>query len=255
MLDHDSSGLRERALSLHAAGNTAEAISVVRRSLRRHGADGRLWELLALLAFAVGDLALAQSAAEQASLSVPLSPRGQIVLAQCYDASRHRQAAVAIYRHLAGQSGLEADLLEPLAAGLGRYGECQLALQVCREAARRLPMETGPLVGIVHYLRRLRAPVEQILPVMFRAHYLDSERAEYRVMLAWMLFESGLRDQAAALLGPVAPAEFSCIRCLTLMQHVFESVGDQVHSAQCQRRLTALALEWAWRRGGFDTTD
>lgn len=239
----------DRALALHAVGELDQAIVELQQQLKRTSEDGQAWELLGVLAFARVDLTLAQSATEQASLRIPLSPRGQLVLAKCYDHFGHREAAAAIYRHVATLDNLDHDLLDPLASGLGRCGECEQALEVCRLAARQRPDCAAPLLGIVHYMRRLRRPVAQILPAMFRAHHLEPQNAEYRITLAWMLHETGNTPEAAALLEPVAYDEFSCVRCLTLMQHIFDSIGDEERATVCRTRLMVLASQ---RSGGSD---
>jgi tetratricopeptide (TPR) repeat protein len=232
----------DRAKALQARGRLDLAMVSLERRLR-HDDDGQLWELLGIVAFARDDLDRSQSALEEASIRVPLSPRGQITLARCYDNNGLRESAAAIYRHLATLVAVETELLESLAAGLGRYGECELALAVCREASRRMPECTAALMGIAHYMRRLRYDVQEVLPVMFQAHHLAPENCELRISLAWMLYETGLANDAAALLEPVPCAEFSCIRCLTLMQHIFDAVGNEEDADVCRHRLMVLAYE------------
>jgi tetratricopeptide (TPR) repeat protein len=230
-----------RALALHAVGEIDQAIVELQQQLKRSSEDGQAWELLGVLAYARVDLTLAQSATEEASLRIPLSPRGQLVLAKCYDHSGHREAAAAIYRHVATLDALDVDLYEPLASGLGACGEYERALHVCRQAAQRMPDRPAPLVGIVHYMRRLRRPIQLILPVMFRVHHLEPDNAEYRITLACLLHEAGRAAEGAALLRSVAHEEFSCVRCLTRMQHIFDSVGDVERAAVCRSRLSVLA--------------
>src|SRR5262245_41613178 len=45
---------------------------------------GCLWELFGLVDFELGNARGAESALERASLSCPLTPRGQLALAKCY---------------------------------------------------------------------------------------------------------------------------------------------------------------------------
>lgn len=230
-----------RAIEYYEAGELDKAICEAESQLSKDGDDGRLWELLGMLAYAKRDFSLAQSAIEQATVLIPLSARGQLVLGKCYDRSRYRETAAAIYRHVARQSQLASDLLEPLASGLGHCGEFKLALNVCQQAARRTPKSAVPLVGIAYYMRRLGRPIESILPTLARAHRLEPENVEYRISLAWMLHELGRSDDGASLLEQLTIEDFSCIRCLTRMQHIFDSAGDDDRAEKCRTRLMIMA--------------
>lgn len=234
----------ERAARLFTENRLDDAVDMVTGELDQRPDDGRLWELLGTLAYAKENFELAVTAIERASLMIPLAPRAQLVLGKCYDRAGFRESATAIYCHLATLPDLAGDLLAALAAGLGRCGECELALQVCRRAAASFPGRADPHLGIVHYMRRLRRPVKQILPSMFRAHHLEPENVEYRVRLAWMLHESGCSAAGAYLLEGVDCEEFSCIRCLTLMQTIFDSVGDKLNANACRQQLAILANDW-----------
>lgn len=233
-----------RAVELHNAGETNQAIEELRQQLQSHPDHGSMWELLGTLCYAAEDVESAAKALENARVLIPLSARGQLVLAKCYDFAGHRQSAGAIYRHVATLANLDEELFEPLAAGLGRHGEYQKALTVCRTAATEMPDNPEPLMGIVHYMRRLRMPVERILPTLFRAHHLDPENKDCRITLAWLLHEIGRSDEAAYLLEQVECEDYSCIRCLTLMQHIFEAVGKVERATDCRYRLKVLAGEW-----------
>jgi predicted Zn-dependent protease len=252
MSDHKSCATYERALSLASAGESELALDELRQLVEANGEDGRLWELLGTVAYSHDEFALAESALQRASVMVPLSAMGQLVLARCYDRGGYKEAAGAIYRHVAKLPVLSSELLEPLASGLGRSGEPEMALAVCRRAAEAIPDNPDPLIGMVHYMRRLRRPVEQVIPVMFRAHDLDPDNAQYRISLAWMLHEQGRSEEGARLLEPVQCERYSCIRCLTLMQQIFERVGDAAGAAVCRLRLASLRGDCAKRRDDWD---
>lgn len=244
MLNQLVTDLCRGAIKLHQSGQTLRAIDVLRERVNESPDEGRVWELLGMLAYAVNNFKLATESLEHASALLPLSPRAQVVLAKCYDESGHRSAARTIYTHVASLDNLADDLYEPLSAGLGRHGEYQQALTVCRLAARRMPDNPEPLKGIVHYMRRLRMPVERILPTLFRAHHLAPEDQDCRITLAWLLHETGQSDEGVYLLEQVECEEFTCIRCLTLMQHIFEAVGKNDRAGDCRHRLKVLAGEW-----------
>jgi tetratricopeptide (TPR) repeat protein len=244
--------LLSQARELWKAGLLEEAREVLSSAIAADTESLRLWEMLGLVTYEMGDKRIAQPSLERASLLGPLSAAAQVALAKCYDASEHCEAAAAIYRHVARLPEIEVELLEPLAAGLGRAGELEMALEVCRRAARLLPDNPDPLVGIVHYMRRLRRPIERIIPAMFRAHHLEPENSEYRISLAWMLHEIGRSDDAAELLEPVPCEEFTCVRCLTLMQRIFEHVGEDERADVCRTRLSILRSTCPGRDGRRD---
>ena len=202
------------------------------RQLLQHDAEnGRLWELVGVLAYESDDFQLAQSAIERASALIPLSARGQLVLACCYDRSGNRESAGAIYRHISGLGGLAVDLLEPLAAGLGRHGELEMALNICRQAASELPESTTPLVGMIYFMRRLRRPHELILAVALRACNLDPHNFECRIAAAWLLHEAGRSQEGAVLLKEVDVSQCACVSCRVRMERIFEHALQMAHSA------------------------
>lgn len=233
-----------QATDLHQAGQTLQAMAALHEFLEVDPDHGEAWEMLGLLAHVLDEMALAMSALERANALVPLSARSQLALARCYDRSNFRETAKSIYVYLATLPGLVDDLLEPLAAGLGRHGECQMALAICRQAAKRMPDNPGPLLGIVHYMRRLRIPPERILPTLFQAYRLAPDDNDCRITLAWLLHETGQSAEGARLLEQIDCEEFTCIRCLTLMQHIHESVGNVARANDCRYRLKVIAGEW-----------
>lgn len=240
-------------MQLVESGHAARAIQYLRGRLSESPDEGRLWELLGELAHRQGDSRLAIDAFERAALLVPLHTESQLALARCYESAGHRATSAAIYGFLSDDPRLEAETLEPLAAGLGRCGDHERALGVCRRAADQMPENPQPLMGMVHYMRRLRRPVETIIPVAFRAHRLAPDDPEYRITLAWMLHEVGRTEEGARLIDAMQCEAFSCIRCLSLMQHIFERVGDETNATVCRTRLMVLAS--TRQSDGFTTND
>jgi tetratricopeptide (TPR) repeat protein len=233
-----------QAAELHQLGQTPQAIALLEEYLELNSDVGPAWELLGILAGDREDGQIAIAALEQASSLIPLSIEGQFVLARGYDRASFRESAKAIYLHLATLDRLEEQQLKPLAEGLGRHGEYQMALAICRQAAKRMPESSEPLLGIVYYMRKLRVPPERILPTLFQAYRLAPEDRDCRITLAWLLHETGQSAAGARLLEQLDCAEFTCIRCLTLMQHIHETVGNVDHANHCRHRLKVLAGEW-----------
>jgi tetratricopeptide (TPR) repeat protein len=224
----------------------SKQIGELKLLLQRDAHAGHVWERLGVLEFARGRRAAALHALETASLLVPLTHRGQLALASCYTTSGFPESARAIYWHLAAAIDIETELLADLAAGLGRVGEHELALAVCRDAAQRMPGVAAPLLGIARHLRRLRRPAATVLPYLTRAFELDPTNTECRISLAWILHACGRSVDGAELLDSVAVAEVECVPSLTRMRHVFVAAEDEYCASVCKYRLEALAAQ-RWR--------
>jgi tetratricopeptide (TPR) repeat protein len=219
----------------------AELQQQIQASPQEGVAVGRLWEQLGQLQLRRRQVDGALWSLEIANTLVPLSTRGQFALAASYVATGHIEPARAIYRHLAAAVRMETELLEELAAGLGRVGERELALAVCRDAAQRLPEAAGPQMAIAYYLRRLRRPAATVLPYLKRAFELDPTNVECRVSLAWTLHALGRSADGAELLDQVPLSQLECVRSLMLMRQVFEAACDEHCATACKFQLEALA--------------
>ncbi len=206
-------------------------------------AAGQAWEQLGVLLLQRKHFDAAQWSLETASTLVPLSHASQLALAECYVDSGFVEAARAIYRYLAAAIRIDSELLQALADGLGRVGERDLALDVCREAAQRLPRSAGPLLGIAYYLRRLRRPAATVLPYLKRAFDLDPRNLECRIALAWMLHATGRSADGADLLDELQVAQLECVRSLTMMHRVFEAAAEYNFASACKCRLDSLAAQ------------
>jgi len=229
-----------------SSADLEQQIAELKLQLQADADAGRVWERLGMLELARDRREAALHALETASLLVPLTHRGQLALAACYAASGFPESARAIYRHLAAAIHFETDLLADLADGLGRVGEHELALAVCRDAAQRMPGVAAPLLGIARHLRRLRRPAATVLPYLARAFELDPTNTECRISLAWMLHACGRSADGAELLDSVAVAEVECVPSLTRMRRVFVAAEDEYCASVCKYRLEALAAQ-RWR--------
>jgi hypothetical protein len=151
--------------------------------------------------------------------------------------------ARSIYQHLAERTNVPIYLLSRIASGLGRLGEVHLALQVCRNAARRQPDADAPLFAMTYYMGRLRYPLEVILPVLDRAISLAPERILYRVSKALLLEHNGRIAEAVAA---VRTLEFDdlrslhCGRCLARLSNLFIEAGDDQRAAVCRAALAQM---------------
>ncbi len=228
------------------SGAIEQQVAELNGQLRLDPDVGRVWESLGVLELARDRTEAALHCLETASLLVPLTYRGQLALAACYSTAGFPESARAIYRHLAAAIHIETELLTELAESLGRVGEHELALDVYRDAAQRMPGMAGPLLGIARHLRRLRRPAAAVLPYLIRAFELDPTSTECRISLAWMLHACGRSVDGAELIDSVAVSEVECVPSLTMMRHVFVAAEDEHCASVCKYRLEALAAR-RWR--------
>lgn len=223
----------ETAKSNFLGGRLTEARRELEAGLAVDDESGKLWEMLGCVLHTQGIQERAVECLEQASLLVPLEDASRFILGLGYEHLERGEEASNIFRYLATRDGLEDQLLEPLARALGRRGECEAALIICLEAASREPSDSTPLMGAVFYMRRLRKPHEEVLPLLFRAHHLCPEDNECRIALAWMLHECGRSQDGAYLLSQLDIQDLKCGNCLARMRVVFRAAGDSCNEQLC----------------------
>ena len=234
----------DAAQSLFENGSHDEAVSRLREELSRDDSAGKLWELLGIIEFSRRKIPAALSALEHASLYyAPLSLQAQFVLAECYLERGFHGAASVIYAHLAKADDLRDDYLESLAWGFARVGAYENALAFYGRSVRKRPETQDTLKGIVFCLRKLRRPAQELVPHLAKRYAMDTTDHDARVQLAWALHECERSDGAATLLHETKIPELNCIRCLMLMQSVFEAAADADGELACRLRLEVLAGE------------
>lgn len=209
--------------------------------------DGGLWEFRGLTLTQLKRYPEACHALETASLLAPLSVCGQCGLAQCYLELDRRELARFMFRGLASRRDCPTACLAEIAAGLGRLGELELALQVCREASAREPESDEPLYGMAYYMRKLKYPAALVRAVVARAHRLAPDSTVYRVALAILHEELGDWEQAHAVVRGMPPNRVCCAHCVAHLQTICEMAGDEPAAAACRRRLAELAARPAPR--------
>ena len=238
MTDSKTASVYASAEQLLLDGKLEKARNVLQDALTLDENAGQLWELLGAVHYTENRVQEATRALEQAVLMVPLSNCSQFLLAMCYE--KQGKEVGTILQHLASREDLDDTLLEPLARALGRAGDCEGAIRICSEAARRHPNAPEPLMGIVFYLRRLKRPADELLPILFRAHHLDPGDVDCRITLAWVLHECEQSTEAAYLLSFLPIEEFRCPNCLSSMQVIFRAAGNCECEARCIQTQYAL---------------
>jgi Flp pilus assembly protein TadD len=203
--------------------------------------DAALWEIRGRTLVRLTRYGEACHALEMASLLAPLSLSGQGALAKSYLELGRRELARFLFRGLAARRDCPTTCLSDVAAGLGRLGELELALQVCREASAREPDGDEPFYGMAYYMRRLKYPAALVRAVVSQAHRLAPDSTVYRVALAILHEELGDWEQAHAVVRGVAPDCVCCAHCVARMQAIHELAGDEPAAADCRQRLRELA--------------
>lgn len=233
----------QRATKLFEHGLIAPALAVVTRVLDRFPEEGRFWELAGVIYHAQQDHERALFHLETASTLVPLSARAEAVLAAEHWRSGRVELARDAFIHLASRTDLPTALLAAVAAGLGRTGHPCRALEVCREAARRLPEADEAWYAMAYYMSRLAYPVETVLRVMERALALDPRCVMYRVAVALLCDRAGDVRRAYHFLSGLEVEELvalRCPRCVDRLASIFARAGDAVRHGVCRDRRAAL---------------
>jgi Flp pilus assembly protein TadD len=216
----------DRCLQLYVCGCADDTARAAADAVRQLPDDGHAWQLAGLARLRTGDTAGALAALETATALVPLNPSARCALADCYVRAGKTGLAVDLYDDLAADATCPSALLPGVASGLGAVGADRAALGVCRELARREPGSHEALFGMAYYQRRLGRSVEEVTPLVARAHELAPESAVYRVVLASLLDNLGRRDEAYELLRDVQPASATCPRCLRRILTMFWLAGN-----------------------------
>lgn len=203
--------------------------------------SGRLIELGGLLAYAQGRFGDAVHGFERASLLVALSIEAQLRLAELYARGGRKADARMILAFLASRPDMAIDHLPILAAGLGRIGEYQLALDACREALRREPDFDEALFGMAFYMHMLDYPNECILPLFRRALSLAPDSDLYRLSLAMMCARAESWQEAYRLCCDLELHRVRCANCLKFMLYVFNKAGDRHRGAACLHEIATRA--------------
>jgi tetratricopeptide (TPR) repeat protein len=219
-----------------AQGRIDEAVEQA-RSLVASEHEGWGWALGGLVLRAQHDWPGARQALEEATLFAPLPAEAACALGECYLREEKPELARVVFRHLVLKPDLPYDLLAPLASGLGRLGEYELALAICREAAARTPERDEPLYAMAFFLRRLRRPPEVILSVLQQALRLAPESDVYRLAVAMLHEELGDVQAAGQVLAKLTIEHVRCENCLKRMHAILDRAGDSPRRDACLRQI------------------
>lgn len=234
MTDARAAKLLDEIADLYELERRDECSERLRIGLLERPDDGRFIQWQGLLWHAQGDFAGACRALEVAGLLVPLSIPAQLALADAYARAGKSADARTILRFLAERDDVPTIFLPQLTVGLGRIGEYQLALDVCREASLREPDSDEACYGMAFYMSKLRYPTECVLPLLRRALALEPTRPLYRLALAVVCARSGRRRETYELFCGVEIRNLACASCLQTMIGVFAEFGDNERLAAAE---------------------
>ena len=241
---------RELGQRLLESRELDEVQQVLDTALILYPEDGRLLELQGRVWHCQSRWGSARRAFELAATLVPLSLAAQLAMADSYRRSDQREDALTILSYLASRDDLPAAVLPNVASGLGCIGENQMALEICREAARREPDEDEPLYGMAFYMNRLDYPVECMLPLLQKTVSLEPESQLYRLSLAAMSGRAGDWDEAYESACHVAPGAVHCGNCLQLLATIHDRMGDHERRDACLGQLLRVAQAAQQTAGG-----
>lgn len=205
--------------------------------------DGRAWQLRGFAHFGLGDRRRATAAFESASLLIPLASKAQLRLAQLYLERRRREAAQAIYLHLADRESLPEAEVELVAGGLAAVGAYDEALRFCLAQLGRFDGNHKLSFAAAIAMRRLGRDDAEILNFLQRAHRLQPNDVSYRIALARCLLTENHRSEATRVLDGVDLEATRCIPSLQRMRILFERLNDSERVEHCRARLHAIALQ------------
>ncbi|WP_442482752.1 tetratricopeptide repeat protein [Aeoliella sp. SH292] len=243
----------ERATNLAGHGFLKGAIDVLEVELARAPDDGKAWQLRGELLHQAGDFATALDNMERAQLLVPLTQRGQLVLADCYARCGHKEPAKFAYELLAGEAELDATVAIQVQQGLGSLGEWREAAKLCRRVLEQTPDDDQALFALARALLQLGQPSETAVPLLRRAVYLAPHVEQYRVALVTQLVDQGRCDEAYAELELLPVGELKHVCCKGCLRRLLELAvlhGDSGRAAAFAAQLAKFAEQGASAHGG-----
>ncbi|MEW4486516.1 hypothetical protein AB1L42_00460 [Thalassoglobus sp. JC818] len=238
-------GLFEDALKAYEAGEFENSLLLIKEFLRRKKEDGRGWELLGLIQYSRGRIAVSVSAIERATLYVPLRSVTRVCLALGYARVGQEELGRDLLVDLVNEPVLTTELLLQVAAGLDSLGEPGFALQAARTATEKDPDHAQAFYDLGYYVGRCGYPSSVIEALARHAISLEPERACYRIGLAKLLVGQQREDAAYELVRDLSIEQIkqvNCHKCLQRIVELYQSVGDYRRVILCREKLLQLEL-------------
>lgn len=228
----------------YCEGNLAAAVAAVSARLEVEPNDGHCFELLGLAYRDLAEPYKAADALERASLLVTIHSLSRLCLAECYAALQRLELARDLYLSQAEEQRDDAPFLLMIAAGLEAINEPELAMQLCRQAARIEP-ESGQIIyDMCFYAMRCGCPASLAESLAWRAVELEPENVHFRIGLSSLLLRMKQPDRACRVLRQLKGAQLrqlTCECCLQRIATLYGAAGDAAR-AQCCRQWMAELL-------------
>ncbi|MCG8450405.1 MAG: hypothetical protein MI725_12625 [Pirellulales bacterium] len=231
----------ERATKLFQSGFIRPSLDVIAIELEQDPEQGELWLLRATILHSQAKWEEALPAIETASVLMPLTIGGQLVLADCYSQLGKHELALMLYEHLLAQSPLPVDYYAELYAGFKRAGKLELALSACRKAIELAPDNDEAYFGLAHCMSGLAFAPRQVTTILRKALELAPDKPQYRISLAIQLSLTKRRNEAYGVLAKATPEIIETISCNCAARHLLELCAWAGDEERCSRLGMMLA--------------
>jgi predicted Zn-dependent protease len=225
----------QEAETLLRDGQFTLALERAHLGLRHCPDNSLLWQLHGIALCNLGEFREARRSLETATTLGPLRAQGRCCLADCYAKLGSSELARWMYRRLAADRAVGANLLPAIASGAGAVGDYRCALRVCRRLVRLNPEHHQGLFGVAFYLERLGAPATEVVNWVDQAFRLKPRSMTYRLSLATVFCELRRWDEASELLDAL-PIESACPGALRRMSALYARIGAVGRAQACRKR-------------------
>jgi len=236
----DAESLHAQAQALLDEGQLPAAESAVDSLLSAHPEFGPAWCLKGEIRRRLEDAKGCIEALEAASVRMELPAEIQLRLAECYAAAGRSDLARWLMRDVPAKPDATDCIVLKTACALGRMGDNDQALELCRHVYDRAPDRHEAAFGIAYYMHRTGKEAAEVLPYLQTAHELDPKNTMYRVSLALCLNRLGRCDEAYRMASNVDVSRVEWPHCLTRLLEIYAGAGDQSRYLDCQARLRQL---------------
>jgi Flp pilus assembly protein TadD len=221
------------------SGQLQTAEKQARLALSSSPDDGRVRELLGQILSRTKRPIEAREQLEIASCLVPLSPNGQLLLAECYLGEGHLQLALDMLSHLSRRDDADVLVLRSAAEAADSCDHPWIAREIAIRAARRFS-DAQLWYELGYYCVRMGCPVRHAEGHARKAIELDPENVEYRIGLCSLLAKNDRLSDAFELVRRFGKNEVDrvcCESCLRTLLTVYELSNDSLRASLCQTRL------------------
>ncbi|MFK7817522.1 MAG: hypothetical protein AB8G99_02290 [Planctomycetaceae bacterium] len=231
-------GMQELTQQIESGQLDAAEITA-RHALIVNPDDGRTRELFGLILGRTKRLTEAREQLETASCLVPLSPQGQLLLAECYLGEGPRELGLDMLIHLSKRDDSDVQTLRAAAAAADEIDHPWVAREIGLRSVRRYE-DAQTWYELGYYCMRLGGPIRHTEAHARRAIELEPDNVEFRIGLCALLAKNDRLADAYELVSAFGKREIDrvcCESCLRTVMNVYEAVSDSVRASLCLSRL------------------